>query len=65
MSQKPSPITPGSARVSRVGFRVAPKQAFLPSPEAIQPAVLLGPTRSVPFDASAREKREFGVSATL
>ena len=65
MSQKPSPITPGSARVSRVGFGVAPKQAFLPSPEAIQAAALLGPTRLVPFEATAREKREFGVSETL
>ena len=25
---KPSPITPGGARVSRVGFGVTPKQAF-------------------------------------
>ena len=25
---KPSPITPGSARVSRVGFGAPPKQAF-------------------------------------
>jgi len=58
MSPKPSQTTPGSAHVSRVGFGVAPKQAFLPSPEAIQAAALLAPTRSAPFKATARETRE-------
>jgi hypothetical protein len=59
----PSPITLGNARLSRVGFGVVPKQAFLSSPEAIQAAALLGSTRSAAFKATARETRELTVFA--